>query len=500
MNLESLLTNFLTSGLGAGDPETMRRIKTLNLVELVFVVLAPFLGLFYFYIGAFFLLYTSVVAGLLGIGVIFLLRFTKRPLLAANVALFILWAFLMVLRWKGGGVSAGGCLLLSWIWNGVFIVLAIFLAGYMWGTIWACLVFAESGLAMFLYRSGHHFPSLIPPEISPAYALAFYLLGLLTILLVGFLFQSERDDAYKREERKAEILRDSRRYLDHILERLPVPIFVLDHSHRVIEWNRACQDISGIPAREILGKRVWKGFFMDNEGSLADKMLDDPEGFSGGDSATSMTESGRFSSEGFLPYLKGGTRVIMSTAPIRDQEGKVRGVVQAIQDMGEEGQSASGDPSHPFVSLEEAGLPVFKVDAQGKVAVWNRACEERFGIPSSKMIGHGPLPIVSKQYRRDFRDTVMRVFKGESVRGKEWKFIAGGGKGVYVSAHAYPEKDSSGKMLGCVVITTDITDLKMRLKHSDRSAAESKEDLKKLKEEYDLLKSNIASFIRRKEE
>ena len=55
MRAESLFNNFLTSGIELADPETLRRIKVINLFELAFVIVAPFLGLFYFYVGAFLL-------------------------------------------------------------------------------------------------------------------------------------------------------------------------------------------------------------------------------------------------------------------------------------------------------------------------------------------------------------------------------------------------------------------------------------------------------------
>ncbi|MCK5487610.1 MAG: hypothetical protein KAI86_15440, partial [Desulfobacterales bacterium] len=59
----SLFNNFLTSGVKAEAPEKIRRIKVLNLFELVFVIAAPLLGLFYYYVGAFFLFKTGMAAG-----------------------------------------------------------------------------------------------------------------------------------------------------------------------------------------------------------------------------------------------------------------------------------------------------------------------------------------------------------------------------------------------------------------------------------------------------
>jgi len=277
LKTNALFNNFLTSGLKLADPETLRKVRVLNIFELVFVIVAPLLGLFYFQIGALLLFYICVIAGLTGIGVMLVLRLTKNLTLSGNFAMFVLWAVFILIRWNSGGMSPEGLILLSWVWNGALVLLAIFLAGYMWGTIWACLVFMESGLSVIFFRTGHHFTNLIPPEISPVYSLGFYLTGLLAILVFAFLFEKERADANTREKEKSRMLAESRRYMENIFERLPVPTFVLDNSHRVVEWNRACHELTGIAPRDIIGKPVWEGFSLDEEGSVADKLLDNPD-------------------------------------------------------------------------------------------------------------------------------------------------------------------------------------------------------------------------------
>ena len=63
MNLESHWNNLITSGLGLTDSEVARRMRVLNLFHLTFIVIAPLLGLFYFYIEAITLFHSTVAAG-----------------------------------------------------------------------------------------------------------------------------------------------------------------------------------------------------------------------------------------------------------------------------------------------------------------------------------------------------------------------------------------------------------------------------------------------------
>ena len=491
--------NFLTAGLEPADSEIVTRAVVLNAFGMAFVPLSLLLALFYSHMGAPLLCYAALVAGLLGIGVILLLRWTRNILLSANMALFILWALLVVIRWHSGDLSAKGLVFLPWVWNAVLILLAIFLTGYKWGSIWACLVFLESGLMVALLRSGHEFQSLIPPHISSIYFFGFYLTGLLSILLFAFLFEKERSEARLRERSRLEMLADSRRYLENILDRLPVPTFVLDNQHRVVEWNRACQELTGVPAGDILGKKVWEGFSLDDEGSMADKLLDNPdvlyEKYS--ESIVSMTDSGSFSVDTLMPHLRGGVRAGIKAAPILDENGDVKGAIQIIEEIKTGGEEKLPGTTQPE-RYEDLPYPVFRVNPKGKISAWNRGCEMSFGFRADQVLGKNALSLVASACRREFRDAVVRILKGESVKSREWKYVGAKGKAVYTLSSAHPAPAPSGTGRECVILNTDITKLRMRLKKTAQHALENEEKFKKLKENYDLLKKNIATMIRRK--
>ncbi len=65
-------------------------------------------------------------------------------------------------------------------------------------------------------------------------------------------------------------------------------------------------------------------------------------------------------------------------------------------------------------------------------------------------------------------------------------------------ANIEPVKGLSGQVVECIVTSSDVTELKYRMKKLERYAVEQKEQFNKLSEDYNLLKSNIASFIRKK--
>lgn len=497
MNLETIINNFVTSGLHLSDPDLLRRFKVLNVFQLVFIMMAPILGLFFFYIGALSLFYCFIVAGLFMILGIILLRKTKNIIFVGNYAVFVLWATISVIAWNSGAITFEGIINPSWLLNAGLILLAIFLNGYLSGTVWATVVFIQTGIVIYLFRMGYEFTNIIPPEITATYFMGTYLVCLLAILLFAFLFEKEKSEALIREQEKASALRESKRYMDDIFDRYPLPTFVIDRSHRVIQWNRACRELSSISIERILGKKVWEGFAINDKGSFADILLEDMDSITSdyGEFIISQTDTGWFELEAFLPNLKNGQRVIITAAPIAGDDGIVRGAIQTIQEL----HKIPTEAGIQEVLNETFPRPVYRIDSGGKIDFWNKACEDKFGYPASQMIGKSPLTIVAKRYRPLFKDMFVRVLKGESFVKLEWRYQASNGSPVYVIARAFPSEHSDGESVECIIENTDVTDLRLKLKKLSLYAAESNEKLKTLSEDYDLLKKNIAMFIRKKD-
>jgi PAS domain S-box-containing protein len=497
MNLEAILKNVLTSGLTFTDPDLIRRVRVLNIFQVIFFILALFLGLFYLSIDAFILFYTVVIAGIFMLGGVVLLRTTKNIVLVGNYAVFILWAAITVISWNTGAITYEGVINPSWLLNAGLILLAIFLNGYLSGTIWATVIFLQTGLLIYLFRSGHQFQNVLPADIMSTYYMGVYMVCILVILLFAFLFEKEKSEALIREQEKSHTLRESKRYMDDIFDRYPLPTFVLDKSHRVIQWNRACQELSGIYPEQILGKRVWEGFFTNDQSSIADLVLDDINSIGRifGDSLISDIDSGWFEMDTFLPKLKEGKRAIVTAAPIMDNNGVMRGAIQTIQEV----RKIPVEGGRPEYLDESFQQPVFRIDSGGKIDMWNKACEDAFGFNASEMIGKNPLTFVAKNYRPLFKDTLIRVLKGESFSNRQWKYTASDGRPVYVLARVFPSQSVENNGVECVIVNTDITEIRLRLKKLSLYAAESNEKLKALSEEHDLLKKNIATFIRKKD-
>jgi PAS domain S-box-containing protein len=324
----------------------------------------------------------------------------------------------------------------------------------------------------------------------------------LASLWFAFVFYWKKSEALVREQAKSEALRESQRYMDDILRKSPTSTFILDRSHRVVHWNRACEELTGIRGEEILGKRVWEGLHVDEKGSVADMILDHPDEIPEryGEAVLSQTETGWFELSLFFPKLKGGLQAVVTAAPILDRNGVVRGAIQTVQEAASPGRGEADTCGAAVQALDSLANAVFRVDAQGRITYWNDSCAREFGYPSSEMVGKSVFTFVSKQYRPLFKETLIGALKGDSFTDRSFKYYGQEGKPVYVLAKVFPVDTAEGDSRECAVVNTNVTELRLRIKKLEFYAAESKEKLKTLTEEYDLLKKNIATFIRKKDE
>jgi PAS domain S-box-containing protein len=502
MNLKLLLDHILSYNTGQADPGQARKIRILNAFQVVFCILSLGSALFYYLISAPVLFWTMLLAGSLMACGFYLFSKTKNFNLSGNYALSIFAVVILLIGWNTGAITYEGAMNPIWILNAALIFLAIFLGSYPWGTAWAMLIFMETSLIVILFSRGFVFPNAIPPHLITLHSLGVYLLSLLITLLMVFLFESEKTAALSREKQKADALQESKRYIDDILKQSPLPTFILDQSHRVVQWNQACVDLSDISAEKALGKPVWEGFHINDYGmSLADMILKDPQmvrkHFQ--NASVSKTTSGWFELELFFPKLKDGQRVIVTGAPIKDKFGKIKGAIQTLQPIQPINDERDLGDGSSIIESSAFPIPIFRIDAQGCINFWNKACEKSFGYPAARMLGKSPLPLISKSYREVFKNTVKEVLQGRSFPHLAWKYRDPEGNPIFVLTRAYPLLSDVGKGRECVIANTDITNLKLKMIKLERHAIKSNEKIKTLSEEYELLKKNIASFIRPKD-
>ena len=126
----------------------------------------------------------------------------------------------------------------------------------------------------------------------------------------------------------------------HLLQGSPIPSFVIDETHTVILWNRACEHISGLSAAEMVGTdRQWKPFYPQKRPVMADLIVsgataEEISRHYGRIWQRSAAIEGAFESEGYFPDMgNGGTWLFFTASPLTDALGRIIGAIETLQDI-----------------------------------------------------------------------------------------------------------------------------------------------------------------------
>jgi diguanylate cyclase (GGDEF)-like protein/PAS domain S-box-containing protein len=131
-----------------------------------------------------------------------------------------------------------------------------------------------------------------------------------------------------------------RAFSHQLMETLAIPVFVLDTTSRVMLWNRACERLTGVPAREIIGTRDhWRSFFEEHRPTLADLLIEDRAGEAGRIlPRLGLVDEQHMSAESWCDMPRVGRRryIAADASPIYDDRGRLAAVVETLRDMTDE--------------------------------------------------------------------------------------------------------------------------------------------------------------------
>ena len=132
-------------------------------------------------------------------------------------------------------------------------------------------------------------------------------------------------------------------FVGQLMESLSVPVFVLDTEARIMIWNRACEQLTGVPAPEVLGTSDhWRSFYEIQRPTLADMVLKGRREPAPPRPRDAIGSDGRgrlaLSIETWCDMPRAGRRRYLAAdaSPIFDATGKLSAVVETLRDLTDE--------------------------------------------------------------------------------------------------------------------------------------------------------------------
>ncbi len=265
------------------------------------------------------------------------------------------------------------------------------------------------------------------------------------------------------ERKRAEqALRDSQRRLADLFDFLPDATLAIDAHGKVIGWNRALEEMTGIPADDMLGRGDYEyalPFYGVRRPILIDLALAaDPDIEK---QYSFLHRRGDILlAEADVP-LKGEVHLLLGKArPLYDSDGKIIGAIEAIRDMSdrrrmEEELRRTNETLQALIQASPAAI--IALDPEGRVTLWNPAAEHMFGWTAAEVLGRF-LPLVPDDKRQEHDAFRHRVLQGEGFIGVEVRRRRKDGVPIDISLSTAPLRDARGRITGIMSVNLDITD------------------------------------------
>jgi len=236
-------------------------------------------------------------------------------------------------------------------------------------------------------------------------------------------------------------LLESQQRMGDIIDHLPDATFAIDKQHRVIVWNKAMEDLSGIPKERILGtsdRSYALPFYQEKRPLLLDLILSpDPEAEK---EYASITRAGKkIISETYLPHFHEGHGAYFwfIASPLYDTKGLVVGAIESIRDVTDRRKAleelhASEERYKAVVEDQTEFISRFLPDGTHVFA--NEAYCRYFGKTPEEIIGTRFHPVVSPEDDLLIRDHLSKltpehpeallehriILKNGEIRWQQW--------------------------------------------------------------------------------
>lgn len=247
-------------------------------------------------------------------------------------------------------------------------------------------------------------------------------------------------DITERKRNEQELLQE-KKTTEGILEGLPVPAFVINRQHRIIYWNKACEELTGYSRQQMIdSKKQWLPFYTQERPTLADLVVDQnikalEKYYNKQKLHKSIHFPGAYEASIQFPQPAGGDRYLFLVAsPIFNDRGQIIGAVQAMLDFTERERLAHNlmESEEKYRLLVEASLDGIALHTRNQVMFANSAflnmfgysCpEELTGVPLLSFISpihHPPLLRHLREINRQFNRPRIFEIKGMKKDGSEF--------------------------------------------------------------------------------
>lgn len=273
---------------------------------------------------------------------------------------------------------------------------------------------------------------------------------------------SSGEDITQRKKAE-EALKESQRRLADIINFLPDPTFVVNRAGQVIAWNHAIEAMTGVKAKDILGKGNYEyslPFHGQRRPALIDLVLKPQEEIIGAYSKTEWKDN-TLIGEDYLTSPSGAEVYLVGVASVLyDSKGNIAGAIESLRDITER-KLAEEKNLQLAAIVESSDDAIFSVTLDGVIESWNRGAEKIYSYIEKEIIGKSIFSLVPPERQEEVPMVLEKIKRGEHIDHFESVSLRKDGRPINVSLTISPIFDACGRVIGSSTIARDITEHKL---------------------------------------
>lgn len=277
----------------------------------------------------------------------------------------------------------------------------------------------------------------------------------LILLLVMLILIRKKNKEMLNSVKKANTLEtelnEEKNKLSQMIERIGEGIAIVDENEIFLFANRSAEEIFEVPAGTLVGRSV-KEFLNEEDYKRIQSQTENRK----------KGETNRY--ELNIVTGEGNTRIIEITgSPNYDPKGNYKSSYGVFRDITEikQAQNKIKESEELFKALlNNAPLPIFYKDINGKYIGCNEEFEKFMGLPESEIVGRTVYDIAPKELADLYKEKDTELFKKGGTQIYEWKAKTKDGSVRNIIYHKAAMYDYLGNTTGLIGAIVDVTDIK----------------------------------------
>jgi len=338
-------------------------------------------------------------------------------------------------------------------------------------------------------------------QIITASAPAVIAMLLLLLLLLIFYYVLQRNDRERQILTASEAaIRESERRLTDIINFLPDATLVIDAEGMIISWNKAMEEMTGVPAQAMLGKGDHEysiPFYGERRPILIDLVFDENEEIKKRYPFI-QKEGNKFFSEIYIQRLFEGKGAYLwfIVAPLFDTKGRVIGAIETIRDI-----TSRKLVEDALQKSEEQFRTVFEKGQHGMVIVDEKFRFLKINPRFCTMLGYSKEELLTMSFTGithpdHVSSDILHLHQLSAGEIPEYttekRYIKKNGDEFWASVVASAVRDREGRFLYFIALITDITEQKvveMIQEQYNTAATRHAEEIVRVNDKLNLLNS-----------